>query len=85
MLQYDDVMKLDFGTQINGRIIDSAFTMSFNPKYDPLTTAVQEATNAGAGGLPTWPRHPSSSRAHEPFIFGRTISILRRPRAVWSR
>lgn len=28
----DDVMKLDFGTQIGGRIVDSAFTVHFNPK-----------------------------------------------------
>ena len=47
MLQYDDVMKLDFGTQINGRIIDSAFTVHFNDKYDPLVDAVREATNTG--------------------------------------
>jgi len=47
VLQYDDVMKLDFGTQINGRIIDSAFTVHFNDKYDPLVNAVKEATNAG--------------------------------------
>lgn len=47
VLQYDDVMKLDFGTQINGRIIDSAFTFTFNPKFDPLIEAVQAATNAG--------------------------------------
>lgn len=32
VLQYDDVMKLDFGTQIGGRIIDSAFTVAHNPK-----------------------------------------------------
>ena len=47
VLQYDDVMKLDFGTQINGRIIDSAFTVHFNPRYDPLVAAVREATNTG--------------------------------------
>lgn len=47
VLQYDDVMKLDFGTQINGRIVDSAFTVAFNPRYDPLITAVREATNTG--------------------------------------
>ncbi|KAK9810488.1 hypothetical protein WJX72_011481 [[Myrmecia] bisecta] len=47
VLQYDDVMKLDFGTQINGRIVDSAFTVAFNPRYDPLLKAVQEATNTG--------------------------------------
>jgi methionyl aminopeptidase len=47
VLQYDDVMKLDFGVQIEGRIVDSAWTVSFNPKYDPLLEAVREATDAG--------------------------------------
>ena len=32
VLQYDDVVKFDFGTQVNGRIIDCAFTHYFNPK-----------------------------------------------------
>jgi len=43
----DDVMKVDFGTHINGRIIDCAFTVAFNPVYDPLLKAVKEATNTG--------------------------------------
>ena len=47
VLSYDDVMKVDFGTQINGYIVDSAFTVAFNPKYDPLLEAVKAATNAG--------------------------------------
>ena len=47
VLSYDDVMKVDFGTQIDGRIIDCAWTVSFNPRYDPLLEAVKEATNAG--------------------------------------
>ncbi|KAI9206682.1 peptidase M24, structural domain-containing protein [Polychytrium aggregatum] len=47
VLQYGDVMKIDFGTHINGRIIDCAFTMSFDPKYDPLLEAVRDATNTG--------------------------------------
>lgn len=47
VLTYDDVMKIDFGTQIGGRIIDSAFTVHFNPKFDPLVEAVKEATNTG--------------------------------------
>lgn len=38
-------MKVDFGVQVNGRIVDSAFTMHFNPRYDNLITAVKEATN----------------------------------------
>jgi methionine aminopeptidase len=40
-------MKLDFGTQINGRIIDCAFTVAFDPQFDPLLEAVRAATNAG--------------------------------------
>ncbi|CAG2113383.1 unnamed protein product [Medioppia subpectinata] len=47
VLQYDDVCKIDFGTHINGRIIDCAFTVAFNPKYDKLLEAVRDATNTG--------------------------------------
>ena len=31
----------------SGRIIDCAFTMTFNPKYDKLLQAVKDATNTG--------------------------------------
>ncbi|KRX03153.1 Peptidase M24, structural domain [Pseudocohnilembus persalinus] len=44
---YDDVCKIDFGTQVQGRIVDCAFTVSFNPKYDKLLEAVQDATMTG--------------------------------------
>ncbi|KAI9789710.1 MAG: Methionine aminopeptidase 2 [Peltula sp. TS41687] len=47
VLSKEDVMKVDFGVHINGRILDSAFTMTFDPVYDNLLTAVKEATNAG--------------------------------------
>lgn len=47
VLQYGDVCKIDFGTHVNGRIIDSAFTVSFDPQFDPLKEAVREATNTG--------------------------------------
>lgn len=47
VLQYDDVMKVDFGTHINGHIIDCAFTIAFNEKYDRLLMAVKDATNTG--------------------------------------
>ena len=30
-----------------GRIIDSAFTMTFDSKYDPLVEAVKDATYTG--------------------------------------
>jgi len=47
VLQYDDVMKLDFGTHVEGRIVDCAFTVAFNPQFDPLLEASREATNTG--------------------------------------
>ncbi|KAL1872629.1 hypothetical protein VTK73DRAFT_1433 [Phialemonium thermophilum] len=47
VLQQDDVMKVDIGVHVNGRIVDSAFTLAFNPQYDNLLAAVKDATNAG--------------------------------------
>ena len=47
VLQQEDVMKVDFGVHINGRIVDSAFTMHFDPTYDNLIQACKDATNAG--------------------------------------
>jgi len=47
VLQESDVLKVDIGLQIDGWIIDSAFTMAFDPMYDPLLQTVREATNAG--------------------------------------
>ncbi|KAL8439953.1 hypothetical protein Efla_005797 [Eimeria flavescens] len=42
-----DICKLDFGVQVRGRIIDCAFSIAFDPKFDPLIQATQEATNVG--------------------------------------
>lgn len=47
VLGQDNVMKLDFGVQVNGRIIDSAYTIAFEEKYDPLLEAAREATETG--------------------------------------
>lgn len=47
VLKEDDICKIDFGTHINGRIIDCAFTLTFDHKYDKLLEAVREATNTG--------------------------------------
>jgi len=47
VLQKDDVLKIDFGIHVNGRIVDSAFTLCFNPQYQPLLDAVKAATYAG--------------------------------------
>ncbi|WFD23924.1 methionyl aminopeptidase [Malassezia equina] len=47
VLQASDVLKVDFGVHVKGRIVDSAFTMNFEPTWDPLLAAVKEATDAG--------------------------------------
>ncbi|KAK3705990.1 Methionine aminopeptidase 2 [Vermiconidia calcicola] len=47
VLKEEDVMKVDFGVHVNGRIVDSAWTMSFQPQYDSLLAAVKDATNTG--------------------------------------
>ncbi len=47
VLGENDVCKIDFGTQVKGLIIDTAFTVAFNPEYDDLLLAVQDATDTG--------------------------------------
>ncbi|KAL6932842.1 related to Methionine aminopeptidase 2 [Hanseniaspora guilliermondii] len=56
VLQYNDIMKLDFGVHINGNIIDSAWTTimpdkqtktSENNPYQSLLKAVRDATDTG--------------------------------------
>ena len=47
VLQEKDVLKVDFGVHINGRIVDSAWTVTFDPMYDNLLAAVRDATNTG--------------------------------------
>ncbi|KAI5860279.1 methionine aminopeptidase 2-like protein [Durotheca rogersii] len=47
ILQQSNVMKVDIGVHVNGRIVDSAFTMAFDPMYDNLLAAVKDATNTG--------------------------------------
>lgn len=41
------MLKVDFGIHVHGRIVDSAFTMSWEPTYDNLLLAVKDATNVG--------------------------------------
>jgi methionyl aminopeptidase len=40
-----DVIKIDYGTHVNGHIIDSAFTFSFVDDYDNLILATRDATD----------------------------------------
>ena len=47
ILKYDDVIKIDYGVHFDGYIIDSAFTHTFNSKYDQLLECGREATDTG--------------------------------------
>jgi methionyl aminopeptidase len=47
VLAPSDVMKVDFGVNINGHIIDSAWTVCFDEKFAPLLEAAREATTVG--------------------------------------
>ena len=82
VLQYGDVMKIDFGTQIDGRIIDTAWTVAFDPQFDPLLEAVKEATNAGirAAGIDVQMSELGEAiqevmESHEVEINGKTYAV----------
>jgi len=47
VVNYSDVCKIDFGVHVAGRVIDCAFTLTFDDKYNPLLEAVRAATNTG--------------------------------------
>lgn len=47
VLQQGDVLKVDIGVHVKGRILDSAFTLTFDHTYDKLVEAVKAATNTG--------------------------------------
>jgi methionyl aminopeptidase len=50
VLQHPDIIKVDYGVEIDGWIIDSAFTVYFdesNEQYANLTKGVREATYTG--------------------------------------
>ena len=38
---------MDIGVHVHGRILDSAFTLSFDHRYDKLVEAVKAATDTG--------------------------------------
>ena len=42
----DDLVKIDLGAQINGYIADTAVTVNYNPEYDSLVQAAENALEA---------------------------------------
>jgi methionyl aminopeptidase len=47
VLQEGDVLKVDIGVHVKGRIADSAFTLTWDHTYDNLLEAVKAATDTG--------------------------------------
>jgi methionyl aminopeptidase len=47
VLSASDVLKVDIGVHVNGHIVDSAFTMAWDPRFDNLLAAVRDATMTG--------------------------------------
>lgn len=45
ILKESDVLKVDYGVQIKGTIIDSAFTVHFDPKFDELIEISKKTTD----------------------------------------
>lgn len=45
ILKNTDIIKIDYGVHIKGTIIDSAFTMNFDPKYDEFVNISRDLTN----------------------------------------
>ncbi|KAL7719373.1 Methionine aminopeptidase 2 [Entamoeba marina] len=43
----DDVVKVDIGVHVNGHLIDSAFTMTWDPEMQPILDCAKDATNTG--------------------------------------
>lgn len=41
-----DIVKVDFGVHIGGFIVDTAFTVTYNPEYQQLIEATERALNA---------------------------------------
>ncbi|KAH6622448.1 methionine aminopeptidase 2-like protein [Boeremia exigua] len=82
VLQYDDVLSVDFGVHVNGRIVDSAFTIAHNPVYDDLLESVRAATNTGLkeAGIDARMDHISACidevmSSYEVTLNGKTIPI----------
>lgn len=46
MVTDKDIIKVDFGIHCNGYLIDSAFSLHWDPTLDPIVEASKEATNA---------------------------------------
>ena len=45
IVKQKDIIKVDFGVHCNGYLVDSAFSMHWDPELDPICEASKEATN----------------------------------------
>lgn len=50
-LNSSNVCSVDIGIHVNGMIVDSAFTIAFDSKFENLLNAPKEATEAGLNAV----------------------------------
>lgn len=48
-IKEDDLVKIDLGAQINGYIADTAVTVNYDPRYDYMVAAAEDALKAALG------------------------------------
>eukprot|EP01022_Parablepharisma_sp_SALTPOND_P009932 TRINITY_DN140_c1_g3_i1.p4 TRINITY_DN140_c1_g3~~TRINITY_DN140_c1_g3_i1.p4 ORF type:complete len:226 (-),score=31.19 TRINITY_DN140_c1_g3_i1:641-1318(-) len=82
VMQKGDVVKIDFGTHVKGLLIDSAFTVAFDPVFDNLLEASKEATATGVkeAGIDArfdeiGERIQETMESHEVEIKGKTYQV----------
>jgi methionyl aminopeptidase len=82
VLQHGDVVKIDFGTHIKGLLIDSAFSVAFDPTFDNLIQASKDATMTGVkeAGIDArfdeiGERIQETMESHEVEIKGKTYKV----------
>lgn len=46
VLKEGDIIKIDMGSHLNGYLVDTAITLSYNPEYDAMVQATETALNA---------------------------------------
>src|SRR6266516_2770209 len=68
MVSYEDVLKIDIGVHIGGYIADTAVTVCYDPKYEPLVNAADIALKEAVRIAKVNAKASDIGRAIETFI-----------------
>lgn len=75
ILKKDDLISIDYGVHYDGNIIDSAFTFSFDNKFDELLQYSREATDLGIKNLNIDVYLPDWGKEINEFVTSKEITI----------